>query len=219
MTNTEQVRPVAAGDPAPAFVLPAVAGEETVSLDDYRGRTPLFLALLLGLWCPFCRRQIVQLGALEGKLKALGIESLVVVATEPENARLYFRFRPTQLRLASDPDLTLHRAYRVPHPEATPELLQAMEQTRINPTGELPEPMPIPKAAQALTELDGFAPNPTDQRDVARQWPQLKGFFLIDREAIVRWAHIECADEGLAGVGKFPSEDVILGAAQLATRH
>ena len=219
MPNTEQARPIAAGDPAPAFVLSAVAGEETVSLDDYRGRSPLFLALLVGLWCPFCRRQIVQLGALEGKLKALGIESLVVVATEPENARLYFRFRPTRLRLASDPDLTMHRAFRVPKPEGTPELLQAMEQTRINPTGELPEPLPIPKAAKALAELDGYVPNATDQGDVARQWPQLKGFFLIDRDAIVRWAHIECADEGMAGAGKFPSEDEILGAAQLATRH
>jgi hypothetical protein len=35
---------------------------------------------MVGLWCPFCRRQLVQLGALEGKLKALGVESLAVVA-------------------------------------------------------------------------------------------------------------------------------------------
>ena len=26
------------------------------SLADYRGRSPLFLALFIGLWCPFCRR-------------------------------------------------------------------------------------------------------------------------------------------------------------------
>ena len=25
-----------------------------------------------------------------------------------------------------------------------------------------------------------------------RQWPQLKGQFLIDRDGIVRWANIEC---------------------------
>ena len=83
-----------------------MAGPETVSLADYRGRSPLFLSLMLGLWCPFCRRALVQLGALEGKLKALGVESLAVVATEPENARLYFKFRPTRLRMASDPDMT-----------------------------------------------------------------------------------------------------------------
>lgn len=214
MTTTEMSRPMAPGDAAPDFALPAVAGAETVSLADYRGRSPLFLALMLGLWCPFCRRQLVQLGALEGKLKALGIESLAVVATEPENARLYFKFRPTRLRLASDPGLSTHRAFRVPKPESTPELMQAMAATRINPTGELPEPLPIPEAGKVLQELDGYACTPADQGDIERQWPQLKALFMIDRDGIVRWADIECAAEGLAGIGKFPSEAVILDAAR-----
>jgi len=47
-----------------------------------------------------------------------------------------------------------------------------------------------------------------------RQWPQLKGQFLIDRNGIVRWANIECATEGVAGVGKFPSEAEIFAAAR-----
>jgi hypothetical protein len=54
----------------------------------------------------------------------------------------------------------------------------------------------------------------TDQADMARQWPQLKGQFLIDRDGIVRWANIECAKEGLAGLGKFPPEETLLSAAQ-----
>ena len=37
---------------------------------------------------------------------------------------------------------------------------------------------------------------------------------MIDREGIVRWANIECQDEGLAGIGKLPSEDEILDAAR-----
>ena len=122
--------PVSPGEPAPSFALPAVAAAETVSLDDYRGRTPLFLALMLGLWCPFCRRQLVQLGSYEDKLKALGVESLAVVATAPENARLYFKFRPTRLRLAADPELTTHRAYGLPKPVPTPDLLAQMETDR-----------------------------------------------------------------------------------------
>jgi len=205
---------MAPGEPAPDFALPAVAGPETVSLSDYRGRSPLFLALMVGLWCPFCRRQLVKLGTVEGKLKALGVESLVVVATEPENARLYFRFRPTHLRLACDPGLSTHRAYRVPKPEPTPELIEAMAETRVNPTGDLPEPLPIRQAAMALEALDGYACTPTDQADVERQWPQLKALFMIDRDGIVRWADIECGAEGLAGIGKLPSEDEILGAAR-----
>src|SRR5204862_586619 len=104
MTTATLRPPIAPGEPAPPFALPAVDGLESVSLDDYRGRTPLFLALMLGLWCPFCRRQIAQLATLDGPPKALGVESLIVVATAPENARLYFKFRPTPLRLASDPE-------------------------------------------------------------------------------------------------------------------
>jgi peroxiredoxin len=206
--------PVSPGQAAPSFALPAVAAAETVSLDDYRGRTPLFLALMLGLWCPFCRRQLVQLGGFEDKLKPLGIESLAVVATAPENARLYFKFRPTRLRLAADPELTTHRAYGVPKPQPTPEMLEQLDIVRINPTGELPEPLPISQAAKVLQERDGYVYTPSDQGDVERQWPQLKGLFLIDRDGIVRWSHIECEDEGLAGIGKFPSEQAILGAAR-----
>lgn len=212
--TTAMSQPLAPGEPAPDFTLPAVAGPETVSLADYRGRSPLFLALMVGLWCPFCRRQLVQIGGFEDKLKALGVESLVVVATEPENARLYFKFRPTRLRLASDPDLSTHRAFRVPKPEPTPELMQAMQETRIDPFGDLPEALPIPEAAKVIEARDGYACTATDLADVDRQWPQLKALYMIDRDGIVRWVDIECSREGMAGVGKLPSEDMILEAAR-----
>ena len=75
MTSAESRPPVAPGDHAPDFTLPAVDGKAPVSLADYRGRSPVFLALLIGLWCPFCRRQIAQIGANEAKLKPLGVES------------------------------------------------------------------------------------------------------------------------------------------------
>jgi len=209
--------PIRPGDPAPEFILSAVERDGTVSLADYRGR-PLFLALFIGLWCPFCRRAIAQLGATEGKLKAVGVEALGVVASRPENARLYFKYRPTRLRLAADPEMTTHLAYGVPRPAATPELMQQMAATRINPTGELPAPLPIPEVAAALAQADGYAPTETDQAEMQGQWPQLKGQFLIDREGIVRWTNIECAVEGLAGVGKFPTDAEILAAVHALPR-
>ena len=214
MTMPETRPPVAPGEAAPNFTLPAVDRDENVSLADYRGRSPVFLALLVGLWCPFCRRQLAQIGTLEGKLKALGVESLAVVATASENARLYFKFRPTRVRLASDPELSTHRAYGIPRPAVSPELMEALASTQINPDGALPQPMPIIDAATALGRLDGYAETKTDQADMERQWPQLKGQFLIDRDGIVRWANIECASEGLTGIGKFPPEQAILGAAR-----
>ena len=69
---------------------------------------------------------------------------------EPENARRYFKFRPTRLRLAADPELSIHRAYGVPKPEPTPELTEALETIRVNPFGDLPEPLPISEAAKIL---------------------------------------------------------------------
>jgi peroxiredoxin len=208
MTGTRP--PVAPGEAAPNFVLPRVDRDEPVSLADYRGRAPVFLALLLGLWCPFCRRQIAQLGEMEGKLKEAGVESLGVVATAPENARLYFRFRPTRLPLAADPELTTHRAYGVPKPVLT-DFMRALETVRVNPYGELPEPLPILQAAETLAKRDGYVDNETDRADSERQWPQLKGQFLIDRDGIVRWANIE----GIARIGKMLSVDEILTAARL----
>lgn len=212
---TTEMRPtVAPGEPAPGFALPAVDGTGTISLEDYRGRSPLFLALFIGLWCPFCRRQLAQIGAVGEALKGAGVDTLGVVATPPENARLYFRFRPTRIRLASDPELSTHRSFGVPKPPQTPEMMEALGTVRINPEGMFPEPLLVDEAAQTLARLDGYATTETDQADLERQWPQLKGQFLIDRDGIVRWVNIECATEGLAGLGKFPSNDEILSAAR-----
>ena len=118
------------------------------------------------MWCPFCRRQIAQIGAIEGKLKAVGVEALGIVATAPENARLYFKFRPTRLRLAADPELTTHRAYGLPKPEPTPEFMQAMQTTRINPFGDFPEPLPIAQAVEAVPRPTATRETDTDRADM-----------------------------------------------------
>ena len=66
-----------------------------------------------------------------------------------------------------------------------------------------------------MAKADGYTPNDTDKVDMERQWPQLKGQFLIDRDGIVRWAHIECAIDGPAGIAKMPSLEEILAAARM----
>jgi hypothetical protein len=153
------------------------------------------------------------MGTMEARIRAAGVETLGVVASAPENARLYFKYRPTRLRLAADPELSTHRAYGVPKPVVTPELMDQIAAIRINPTGDLPEPLPPQEAAMAIERLDGgHTPTETDQAEMQRQWPQLKGQFLIDRNGIVRWTNIECGTEGLAGLGKFPTVDEILAA-------
>ncbi len=50
MASVEPRSPVQPGEPAPDFTLPAANREGTVSLADYRGRSPLLLALFRGLY-------------------------------------------------------------------------------------------------------------------------------------------------------------------------
>ena len=216
MTQVTQT-PVEPGASAPEFAVPAVHDDRIISLADYRGSAPVLLGLFPGLYCPFCRRALAQMAVTSEKLKPLGVESVAVVGTELDNARLYFSFRPTRLTMGADPHLTTHKSYGVPRPEPTPEFFGMVMNTRINPTGELPEPLPVPNAATALNEKDGFQFTETDRREGATTFTQMKGQFLIDRTGVVRWANIECGKEGLPGIGKFPTHDELMAAARLVT--
>jgi peroxiredoxin len=207
--------PVQSGERAPDFMVPAIHEDRTISLADYRGRTPVLLGLFRGLYCPFCRRAMAQMASTSEHLRSLGVDSLAIVGTELENARLYFKYRPSRMAMGADPQLTTHRSYRVPRPEPSPELMQMVGNTHINPTGELPEPLPIPAAASALAALDGYQATTIDQREQEATFTQLTGQFLIDRDGIVRWAEIECAKDGLSGLGKHPSRADLIAAANM----
>lgn len=217
MSTHQNRAPVAPGEAAPDFSLPAIHRDGTVSLSDYKGRSALLLVIFRGLYCPFCRRAIAQFSTMHDKLRQAGVEPLAVVATEAENARLYFRLRPAKIALAADPVCSTHVAYGLPSMVMDEQLLQALAACKINPTGELPQPMGVFEAGQALNQIHGYTPTDTDQRDMERQGAQVKGQFLLDRDGVVRWSHIECANDGLAGFGRFPTEDELLGA--LGTLH
>lgn len=211
------------GVPAPDFLLPAVNREGDVSLDDYRGRSAVFVGLFRGLHCPFCRRQIVQLSATQQKLKALGVETLAVVNTPLDRARLYFKHRPVQLLLAADPEAATHRAFGLPAGEIVQDESRAfwplrltlgqLQAARINPTGELPAPLDPFAANEALNQREGFEPTEVDQQIAAAHGTQLAGYFLVDRDGIIRWLFIEAA-ERVGDLAKFPSEEAILTAAR-----
>ena len=161
---------------------------------------------------------------MQPKLETAGVETLGVVNTALERARLYFKFRPTKMPLAADPEASTHRAFGVPAFEvgdtsqwpfgATMEDLMGL---RVNPTGELPQALPVPEAAAELNRREGFEPTEVDQQIAAAHGGQLDGFFLLDREGIVRWVHIE-AGERPTDLGKSPTEADILAAARSLPR-
>ena len=107
MPTDEDRPPLEPGESAPDFTLPAADHDGSVALTEYHAR-PLLLTLMRGVHCPFCRRNIARFGRTAPKLRELGVETLAIVGTTAERARLYFRYRPASILLAADQDLATH---------------------------------------------------------------------------------------------------------------
>jgi peroxiredoxin len=228
MSELPLSHPVQPGEPAPVFELPAITRDGKISLGSFRGNQPVLLGLFRGLSCPFCRRQIAALAALEDELHSKGIEALAIVSTPAEQARAYVRFRPLRLLVASDEKKAVHRAYGLPQfeivegPTEWPHRISMRDvmALRINPTGELPEPMNPIAGGDYLDAKDGFEsppePKPAEGQAAAPRI-QLVGTFLVDREGIVRWTFLEGAG-GPSDFGQHPESKEVLAAASSLTR-
>jgi hypothetical protein len=165
----------------------------------------------------------VQLGTTQEKLKAVGVETVAVVNTPLERARLYFKYRPARVLLAADPEAETHRAFGVPagaivEDESATSWPQSATMgqllaAQINPTGELPAPQNPFAAMESMNKQEGFEMTEADQQIAAAHGTQLAGHFLIDREGIIRWLQIEAA-ERIGDLSKFPSDEEILRAAR-----
>ena len=156
------------------------------------------------------------LGKTAEKLKEAGVQTLAVVATSAERARLFFRFRPVRFPVGADPDLITHRAYGLPQMVVTPELMQAIDAGAADLARELRLKVPAEGALAAIEGLDGYARTDADAADFQRHQAQTVGQFLVDGKGIVRWTNIECRRDGLAGLDKFPTDEEILAVARTA---
>ena len=223
------VHPLHAGDRAPDFELPAVNREGRVSMADYRGKSPVFVALFRGLHCPFCRRHLALLSGTQEKLAKEGVETVAVVNTQPERARQYFQYRPTRVVLAADPDVQTHRAFGLPAFGIVPDetdpaqvqwpqaaTMQQLAQTSFTAWGELPRPLNVLEGTEVLNAKDHFEPTPADEESHARHGGQLCGQFLIDAGGTIRWSFVEAPDSPNQ-MGVSPSDDEILAAARRVT--
>lgn len=213
------------GDRAPEFTLPAVDREGMVALEDFRGRCAVLLGFFRGLNCPFCRRQLAQLGAVHPRLVREGVESLGIITTPLSRARLYSRFRPPKLPLASDVEGATHRLFGVPKFDvidndradavswpASVSMAQVSE-LRIEARDVFSEPRPAEEVVEALNRLDGFIASDEDIKVSEAHWNQLGGLFLVDEAAIVRWCYVEAAHSP-SELGSFPGQDELLSAVR-----
>ena len=221
-------QPLQPGDQAPAFALPAASREGTVSLDDLRGR-PFLIGFFRGLHCPFCRRQVMQFAEMQPALHSIGVETVVVVNTPVERARMYHRYRPMPVTLLADPDCLTHRAFGVPQVEFLAEgsseppewpsrtTMAQFEAARINPQGLLPQPMHPMEANSALNAKDGFELVDADKAISEKHGTQLVGHFLVDAASTIAWVAIEAPD-GPNSLALFPDPEQILEQANRLSR-
>jgi hypothetical protein len=93
--------------------------------------------------------------------------------------------------------------------------------TKIDPTGELPAPMPVPDAMKRLNEMDGFHDiaevKAVEGEFAKRDFGMHVGHFLVDRSGVVRWAWMECpSPEDVTQYGRLPTDNEILAAVRAA---
>jgi hypothetical protein len=96
----------------------------------------------------------------------------------------------------------------------TPDIWEVVEGRANELAGELKVPVQPGQAYATIDRLDGFEKVETDDTDVQHHQAQLTGHFLLDRDGVVRWAHIECASDGLAGLERFPTDDELIAATR-----
>ena len=218
-------RPLQPGDQAPNFVLDAISREGKIALDDFRGRRPLLVGLFRGLLCPFCRRHVAAMAQFNTALREKGVESLAVVNTPVERARLYFRYHPIPgLLAASDPERASHRAFGLPLLEFTENEtdwprkvgMDVVMTMRVDRPGELPEPMDPATAGDLLSEKDGYEITEADQQVRVPGHMQLIGQFLLDREGVVRWSFTEVDGQGQNMCRALNPEELMSAVSQVA---
>ena len=127
----------------------------------------------------------MQLGTTQDKLKAVGVETVAVVNTPPERARLYFKYRPAKVLLGADSEAATHQAFRLPAGAIIEDesatswpmsvTMGQFQALKINPTGELPAPQNPFAAMETLNKKDAFEPTEADQQIAAAHGTQLGG--------------------------------------------
>jgi peroxiredoxin len=225
MSERVEIGPLQPGERAPNVVLDAITREGKIAIDDFRGQRPVLVGLFRGLHCPFCRRHIAALSQLAPSLRERGVESLTVVNTPIDRARLYFRYHPMPALLAaSDPERISHRAFGLPNLEFTDSETawpQKMSMTdaaalQVDFPGELPSPMGSFEAMELLDEKDAYEVTEADQQMMATGQGQLVGQFLLDREGVVCWAFTEAAEGGRYMFGSPTADELMSAASRLA---
>ena len=182
---------IAVGEAAPPFRLPSAQGAE-VALEDYRGKQSAVVWFTKGMGCPFCRAQMSQLARSYDAIRARGAEVLEISVSHLPSARVYAQKFKLPFPYLCDPDYRARREWRLAAPSYGP-----LQVVRNMITG-MTTPMPP-------NDFGMNGPPPFDEmRNVFR--PDEMGFFIVDKQGIVRYA-LAGSYAGAGGSHPIPSAE------------
>ena len=160
------------GDMAPEFRLPVAQGGE-MGPADFRGRANLVLWFSKGLTCPFCRRNMAQLGQRYPEFRARGAEILQVTHNTFDEGRRYLGHYPIVFPYLCDPDRSAHERYGL---AMIPAALSTIVRSGIAYTTDL-----------MLRGQTTPSPVPYFKRYPGKDSPQ--AVFIVDRTGVIRFAY------------------------------
>jgi hypothetical protein len=156
----------------------------------------------------------VSLGSVAKKLREIGVETVGIVGTPADRARLYFRYRPPGYLVGADPELASHRALGVPRMNMNDDVMRVILDKSDGLARESGLRVPPGHGKDALDHLDGIILHDYLAERQQHQ-VQFTAQFLIDRAGIIRWSNVECSSNSLdEGFERFPTDDELLTAAR-----
>lgn len=160
------------GRESPEFRLPAAQGGE-LGPQDFRGKRCVVMWFSKGLFCPFCRRNMTQLGLRYDEIRALDAEILQITHNTIDEARRYLKHYPMAFPYLCDPERIAHDRYGV-----------ALE--GINVRGFLASGAAV--ATDFLLRCESTPlPTPYFKRYAGKDTTQ--AVFILDRDGLVRSVH------------------------------
>ena len=184
------------GSVAPDFRLPAGHGGE-IGLADYRGRKNVVLWFTKGMACPFCRAQMSRLARAYPEIQARDGELLEISVSNPNQARTYASKFDIPFPYLADGDYRVRRDWGI----------------------EVRSKGPVYYAKALVKGVTAPKP-PNDYGDFSPSFAEMPkiladddmGFFVVDKNGVVRFTMIGSYMAGPTTDRPLPSNEEILAA-------
>jgi peroxiredoxin Q/BCP len=191
---------ITVGKPAPAFRLPSAQGEE-IGLEDYRGRKNVIVWFTKGMGCPFCRSQMTQISRAYPDMQKLDGEVLEVTVSPVRRARIYAEKFRLPFPYLCDPDYQVRQQWGIA--------------SRQHGVGHYVTSLVKGLTASHPPNDFGTFPPPLDEMRRVLNDDDM-GFFIVDKQGIVRYATTGAYRADGSGVSLPGNEDVLRELGKLA---